>query len=167
MSRIHTVVNDLRNGLGAVKLRPDVKKVTLMFSRKSDNAGASSEYSLQEEREAWNKGTKEQELKIEDQRASIKGLRGERQQPGYLDGIPLSKETPVFEEKYFLRENLPRIQYNNPTIQFEVKKVQEPGVSPELTVEFANNDIKKIPCSRIQSSDICKQFLSATTEGSA
>ncbi|KAF9178064.1 hypothetical protein BGZ50_008101 [Haplosporangium sp. Z 11] len=109
MSRIHTVVNDLRNGLGAVKLRPDVKKVTLMFSRKSDNAGA----------------------------------------------------------RYFLRENLPRIQYNNPTIQFEVKKVQEPGVSPELTVEFANNDIKKIPCSRIQSSDICKQFLSATTEGSA
>ncbi|KAG0251210.1 hypothetical protein BG011_007786 [Mortierella polycephala] len=109
MSRIQTVVSDLRNGLGAVKLRPDVKKVTLMFSRKSDNAGA----------------------------------------------------------RYFLRENMPRIQYNNPAIEFEVKKVKEPGVSPELTVEFANNDIKKIPCSRIQSSDICKQFLSATTEGSA
>ncbi|KAF9915090.1 hypothetical protein BX616_006917 [Lobosporangium transversale] len=80
MSKIHTIVNDLRNGLGAIRLRSDVKKVTLMFSRKSDNAGA----------------------------------------------------------RYFLRENLPRIQYNNPTIQIEVKKVKEPGVSPELTVEFGN-----------------------------
>ncbi|KAF9351156.1 hypothetical protein BGX26_010782 [Mortierella sp. AD094] len=109
MSRINTIVNDLRNGLGAIRLRQDVKKVTLTFSRKSDNAGA----------------------------------------------------------RYFLRENMPRIQYNNPAIQFEVKKVQEAGVSPELTVEFANNDIKTIPCSRIQSSEICKQFLSVTTEGSA
>jgi hypothetical protein len=40
MSRIATVVNDLRNGLGAIKLRSDVKKVTLVFSGKSDNAGA-------------------------------------------------------------------------------------------------------------------------------
>lgn len=39
-SRINTVVADLRNGLGAIKLRPDIKKVTLMFSRRSDNAGA-------------------------------------------------------------------------------------------------------------------------------
>ncbi|KAF9289062.1 hypothetical protein BGZ68_010108 [Mortierella alpina] len=109
MSKIHTVVNDLRNGLGAIKLRSDVKKVTLMFSRRSDNAGA----------------------------------------------------------RYFLRENLPRIQYNNPAIQFDVQKVQQPGVSPELTIEFANNDIKKISCSRIQSSEICKQFLSATSEGSS
>ncbi|KAI1300969.1 hypothetical protein EDD11_005911 [Mortierella claussenii] len=109
MSKIHTIVNDLRTGLGAVKLRPDVKKVTLMFSRRSDNAGA----------------------------------------------------------RYFLRENMPRIQYNNPAIAFEIKKVQEPGVSPELTIEFANSETKKISCSRIQSSEICKQFLTATTEGSA
>lgn len=40
MSRIATVVNDLRNGLGAIKLRSDVKKVTLVFSGKSDNSGA-------------------------------------------------------------------------------------------------------------------------------
>lgn len=39
-ARINTVVADLRNGLGAIKLRPDIKKVTLMFSRRSDNAGA-------------------------------------------------------------------------------------------------------------------------------
>ncbi|KAG0050685.1 hypothetical protein BGZ83_004515 [Gryganskiella cystojenkinii] len=108
-SKLTTVVSDLRHGLGAIKLRPDVKKVTLTFSRRSDNAGA----------------------------------------------------------RYFLRENMPRIQYNNPLIQFEVNKVQQPGVAPELTVEFSNNDIKKISCSRIQSSEICKQFLTATTEGSA
>jgi len=38
--------------------------------------------------------------------------------------------------RYFLRENMPRIQYNNPAIQFDVQKVQQPGVSPELTIEF-------------------------------
>ncbi|KAI8357480.1 hypothetical protein B0O80DRAFT_289167 [Mortierella sp. GBAus27b] len=109
MSKISTVVHDLRNGLGAVRLRPDVKKITLTFSRKSDNAGA----------------------------------------------------------RYFLRENMPRIQYNNPAIKFEVNKVQEPGISPELTIEFANSEVKKIPCSRIQSSEICKQVLSATGGSSA
>ncbi|KAI8596603.1 hypothetical protein EDD21DRAFT_419507 [Dissophora ornata] len=109
MSKISVIVNDLRSGLGAIRLRSDVKKVSLTFSRKSDNAGA----------------------------------------------------------RYFLRENMPRIQYNNPSILFEVKKVKEAGVAPELTVEFANNDIKTIPCSRIQSSEICKQFLTVTTEGSS
>ncbi|KAF9432572.1 hypothetical protein BGZ76_010605 [Entomortierella beljakovae] len=109
MSRINAIVSDLRNGLGAVRLSSDVKKISLMFSRKSDNAGA----------------------------------------------------------RHFLRENMPRIQYNNPAIQFEVKKVQEAGVAPELTVEFANSEIKKIPCSRIQSSEICKQLLSVTTPNSA
>ncbi|KAG0373764.1 MAG: hypothetical protein J3R72DRAFT_435458 [Linnemannia gamsii] len=109
MSRIATVVNDLRNGLGAIKLRSDVKKVTLVFSGKSDNSGA----------------------------------------------------------RYFVRENMPRLQYNNPAIQFEVQKSQQPGVIPELMIEFANNDIKKISCSRIQSAEICKQFLVATTEGSS
>ncbi|KAG0350926.1 hypothetical protein BC939DRAFT_529708 [Gamsiella multidivaricata] len=109
MSKINAIVHDLRSGLGAIRLRPDVKKVSLTFSRRSDNAGA----------------------------------------------------------RYFLRENMPRLQYNNPTIQFEVNKVQEPGVSPELIIEFANNDTKKISCSRIKSSQICKEFLSATTEGSA
>lgn len=39
-SKLTAVVSDLRHGLGAIKLRPDVKKVTLMFSRRSDNAGA-------------------------------------------------------------------------------------------------------------------------------
>ncbi|KAF9366464.1 hypothetical protein BGX34_002337 [Mortierella sp. NVP85] len=78
MSRINAVAHDLRNGIGAARLSPDVRKITLTFSRKSDNAGA----------------------------------------------------------RYFLRENMPRIQYNNPAIQFEVNKLKEPGVSPELTIEF-------------------------------
>jgi len=39
-SKLTAVVSDLRHGLGAIKLRSDVKKVTLMFSRRSDNAGA-------------------------------------------------------------------------------------------------------------------------------
>ncbi|KAG0304325.1 hypothetical protein BGZ98_005655 [Dissophora globulifera] len=109
MSKISTVVNDLRNGFGAVRLGSNVKKVSLTFSKKSDNAGA----------------------------------------------------------RYFLRENMPRIQYNNPAIQFEINKVQESTVAPQLTIEFANSEVKTISCSRIQSSEICKQFLAATTEGGA
>ncbi|KAF9585072.1 hypothetical protein BGW38_004005 [Lunasporangiospora selenospora] len=108
-SRLGSIVSDLRNGLGAVRLRPDVRKVTLRYSGKSDNAGA----------------------------------------------------------RYFARENLPRIQYNNPSILVEVQKLKEAGVVPELTVEFANSDVKKISCSRIQSSEICKQFLSVTTDAPA
>ncbi|KAF9974113.1 hypothetical protein BGZ73_002611 [Actinomortierella ambigua] len=106
---ISAVVNDLRTGLGAVRLRPDVKKISLAFSRKSDNSGA----------------------------------------------------------RYFLKENMPRLQYNNPQIQFEVTKVKDAVIVPEVTVEFANGPAQKISCSKIQSSDICKKLLSITTEGSA
>lgn len=60
--------------------------------------------------------------------------------PDHIHGFwkltcPLCIE-PLNNYRYFLRENMPRIQYNNPLIQFEVQKVQQPGVSPELTIEF-------------------------------
>ncbi|KAG0237841.1 hypothetical protein BGW42_008462 [Actinomortierella wolfii] len=106
---ISAIVNDLRNGLGAVRLRSDVKKISLAFSRKADNAGA----------------------------------------------------------RYFLKENMPRLQYNNPQIQFEVTKVKDTMIPPEVTVEFASNTTQKISCSKIQSSEICKKLLSITTEGSS
>ncbi|RHZ56998.1 hypothetical protein Glove_395g71 [Diversispora epigaea] len=40
LSKIAKLLLDLRTGLGAVKLSPEVKKVSLTFTRKQDNAGA-------------------------------------------------------------------------------------------------------------------------------
>ncbi|CAG8601398.1 1963_t:CDS:2 [Racocetra fulgida] len=38
LSKTAKLIIDLRTGLGAAKLDPDVKKVSLVFSRKQDNA---------------------------------------------------------------------------------------------------------------------------------
>ncbi|CAG8456922.1 3992_t:CDS:2 [Dentiscutata erythropus] len=40
LSKTAKLIIDLRTGLGAAKVDPDVKKVSLAFSRKQDNAGA-------------------------------------------------------------------------------------------------------------------------------
>ncbi|CAG8769762.1 13359_t:CDS:2, partial [Cetraspora pellucida] len=40
LSKTAKLIIDLRTGLGAAKLDSDVKKVSLVFSRKQDNAGA-------------------------------------------------------------------------------------------------------------------------------
>jgi hypothetical protein len=34
---------------------------------------------------------------------------------------------------------MPRLQYNNPAIKFDVQKVKEAGVAPELTIEFGKS----------------------------
>jgi hypothetical protein len=38
--------------------------------------------------------------------------------------------------RYFKKENLPRITYNNPGLPIEVSVLKEKGVNPTLTVEF-------------------------------
>jgi len=38
---------------------------------------------------------------------------------------------------------MPRLQYNNPAIKFEVQKVKEAGVIPELTIEFGKDNKTK------------------------
>ncbi|CAG8518922.1 19077_t:CDS:2 [Gigaspora margarita] len=106
LSKTAKLIIDLRTGLGAAKLDSNVKKVSLVFSRKQDNAGA----------------------------------------------------------RYFLRENLPRIAFNNPDLNIEVSISKEYGVKPILTVEFERNDKKEviIQLSKRYSDDICREFLDVT-----
>jgi hypothetical protein len=40
ISNLSRKVIDLRTGLGAVKLGPEVKKISLIYSQKNNNAGA-------------------------------------------------------------------------------------------------------------------------------
>jgi hypothetical protein len=40
ISNLSRKILDLRTGLGAVKLKPEVKKISLVYSVKNDNAGA-------------------------------------------------------------------------------------------------------------------------------
>ncbi|CAG8447173.1 8627_t:CDS:2 [Ambispora leptoticha] len=104
LTRTARILLDLRTGLGAAKLGPRVRKISLSFSRKEFNAGA----------------------------------------------------------RYFLRENLPRIAYNNPTIPIEVEISKEKGITQSLIVELDDpEETLAIDCQR-QSSDICRDLLNAT-----
>ncbi|CAG8447119.1 11396_t:CDS:2 [Ambispora gerdemannii] len=104
LTRTAQILLDLRTGLGAAKLSPRVRKISLSFSRKEFNAGA----------------------------------------------------------RYFLRENLPRIAYNNPTIPIEVEISKEKGIMQSLIVELDDpKDTLAFDCQR-QSSDICRDLLNAT-----
>jgi len=90
--------------LGAVKLEPEVKKISLVYSKKNDNAGA----------------------------------------------------------RYFRKENLPRISYNNPGFPIEVSILNEKGVKPTLTVEFENSKDEIIDLTNKMSEDICREFIQIT-----
>ncbi|CAG8451989.1 5278_t:CDS:2 [Funneliformis mosseae] len=78
ISNISSRLIDLQTGLGAAKFGLNVKKVSLVYSKRNNNAGA----------------------------------------------------------RYFKKENLPRIIYNNPGLPVEVIALEEKDVKPTLTVEF-------------------------------
>ncbi|GBC08994.1 hypothetical protein RclHR1_08530005 [Rhizophagus clarus] len=95
---------DLRTGLGAVKLKPEVKKISLVYSVKNDNAGA----------------------------------------------------------RYFKKENLPRIAYNNPGLPIGVSVLKEKRVKPTLTIEFDNSKDETIDLTKKMSEVICREFIQIT-----
>ncbi|RIA95925.1 hypothetical protein C1645_816066 [Glomus cerebriforme] len=78
ISNLSRKLINLQTGLGAVKLGPEVKKISLIYSKRNDNSGA----------------------------------------------------------RYFKKENLPRITYNNPGLPIEISVFEEKGVKPTLTIEF-------------------------------
>lgn len=46
--------------------------------------------------------------------------------------------------RHFLNENLPRIQYNNPQVEYEVNKVADANIKPTVTLHFRKlNGIKE------------------------
>ncbi|KAJ2957377.1 hypothetical protein NQZ79_g6898 [Umbelopsis isabellina] len=77
--------------------------------------------------------------------------------------------------RHFVRENLPTIQYNNPSLEFEIVKSADAAMKPLLTVSFApdtssiaaDQSPKTIELARQQSSAICKQLLDIAAPSSA
>jgi len=61
--------------------------------------------------------------------------------------------------RHFIKEYLPSVQYNNPSIEYEIVKTPESAMKPLLTVSFADRSAKTIDLVRQQSSSICKQLM--------
>ncbi|GAA5811809.1 hypothetical protein MFLAVUS_005254 [Mucor flavus] len=64
--------------------------------------------------------------------------------------------------RHFLQENLPRIQYNNPNIEYEVTKVLDTTIKPTVAVHFANGTSKVIEIPKVQSNAIVDQVFAAS-----
>jgi hypothetical protein len=43
--------------------------------------------------------------------------------------------------RHFLQENLPRIRYNNPNIEYEVIKVLDTSIKPTVAVHFGKVNV--------------------------
>ncbi|KAI8979199.1 hypothetical protein BDF20DRAFT_820283 [Mycotypha africana] len=64
--------------------------------------------------------------------------------------------------RHFLKENLPRIQYNNPTVKYEVFKKADPTTKPTISIHFTNGGSKTIEIPRVYSETIVDQVFNAT-----
>ncbi|RUS21472.1 hypothetical protein BC937DRAFT_92607 [Endogone sp. FLAS-F59071] len=80
-SRTAKILENITTGLGATKLNPSVRRVSLIYA--------------------------------------IQG------------------KTECMGAKYFYRENLPRVKYANPEVEFVVNKSKDATITPTLTIEFA------------------------------
>ncbi|CAO3667238.1 unnamed protein product [Umbelopsis vinacea] len=46
--------------------------------------------------------------------------------------------------RHFIKENLPTIQYNNPSVEYEIIKSPDSAMKPLLTVSFADQSTKQL-----------------------
>ncbi|KAI8381030.1 uncharacterized protein BYT42DRAFT_565017 [Radiomyces spectabilis] len=87
-----------------------------------------------------------------------------RQLPSNVSKISLSYAIKGKNEsasaKHFLHESLPCIQYNNPNVEFELKKSTDPSIKPTVTVHFGDRS-KVIDISRLHTDLICDQLFDA------
>ncbi|KAL1919256.1 mitochondrial 54S ribosomal protein mL61 [Calcarisporiella thermophila] len=110
-SRTQKLIDNLIQGQGAVKLSPDVRRVSLVYAFQGKNKSMGA--------------------------------------------------------KHFLRENLPRIQYNNPNVEIVVTKLKDPGTIPSVTVEFADSTVQKLEVPMMNSTEICNKFLNIASKREA
>ncbi|KAI8081573.1 uncharacterized protein BX664DRAFT_340741 [Halteromyces radiatus] len=62
--------------------------------------------------------------------------------------------------KHFLHETLPRMQYNNPSVLFELNKSADPTTKPVVTVHFGEKS-STIDIPRLHSDTICEKVMDA------
>ncbi|KAI9478525.1 MAG: hypothetical protein EXX96DRAFT_571263 [Benjaminiella poitrasii] len=65
--------------------------------------------------------------------------------------------------RHFLQENLPRIQYNNPHVGYEVNKSLDSTTKPTLAIHFNNGNSKVIDIARVNSNTIVEQVFASTS----
>ncbi|KAI8063406.1 uncharacterized protein B0P05DRAFT_476932 [Gilbertella persicaria] len=63
--------------------------------------------------------------------------------------------------KHFLHENLPRIQYNNPHVEYMVNKSLDASTKPTVSIHYANGTSKEIAIPRTQSNVIVDQVFNS------
>ncbi|KAL0090788.1 hypothetical protein J3Q64DRAFT_1707046 [Phycomyces blakesleeanus] len=76
--------------------------------------------------------------------------------------IPIKGKHEGMGAKHFLHESLPRLQYNNPSVVFEVAKNVDPKTKPELTIHFNEQSPKILAIPSLHSDVICDMLLRAT-----
>ncbi|KAI8054600.1 hypothetical protein BDF22DRAFT_680189 [Syncephalis plumigaleata] len=75
--------------------------------------------------------------------------------------LTLHRNSANFGARYFIRENLPRLQFNNPQVEFHVTRVATPQ-SPKLTVQMVDGSIKEMAIKRVNSEQVCREFIKLT-----
>ncbi|KAI9491346.1 hypothetical protein BDB00DRAFT_767242 [Zychaea mexicana] len=63
--------------------------------------------------------------------------------------------------KHFLQESLPRMQYNNPNVEFVVESSADPATKPTVTVHFGERGSKVFAVPSTHSDSICQQVFEA------
>ncbi|KAI8137085.1 hypothetical protein BJV82DRAFT_636796 [Fennellomyces sp. T-0311] len=61
--------------------------------------------------------------------------------------------------KHFLHENLPRMQYNNPSVEFIVEKSADAATKPTVTVHFGERGSKVIDIPNMHTDSICQKVF--------
>ncbi|KAI9317542.1 hypothetical protein BX666DRAFT_2026818 [Dichotomocladium elegans] len=63
--------------------------------------------------------------------------------------------------KHFLNENLPRMKYNNPHVEFEVVQSADPATKPVVTVHFGERGAKSFAVPNMHTDAICDKVFQA------
>ncbi|RKP23051.1 hypothetical protein SYNPS1DRAFT_31256 [Syncephalis pseudoplumigaleata] len=82
--------------------------------------------------------------------------------------LTLHRNSANFGARYFIRENLPRLQYSNPQVEFRIARVATPQ-QPKFTVQMpltamhaVDGSIKEMPIKRTTSEQVCREFIKLT-----
>ncbi|KDQ55009.1 hypothetical protein JAAARDRAFT_181844 [Jaapia argillacea MUCL 33604] len=76
--------------------------------------------------------------------------------------MTLAVRNDHFGARHFMKEELPRIRYANPTLDIQVNKVSKTKAdvwSPQMTLEFRNGDTHKIDMGKKWSTSIFEELM--------
>ncbi|KAI9592698.1 hypothetical protein BDF19DRAFT_425102 [Syncephalis fuscata] len=72
--------------------------------------------------------------------------------------VSIHRNSANFGARYFIRENLPQLQFSNPQVEFRVTRVSTPQ-APKLTMQMIDGSIKEMAIKRTTSEQVCREFV--------